>query len=272
MAEEHSEIKHEDKVEHKESHQEHEEIEHRHYSGHSGTIVTVILVIMTVMVAYSLFQINSLNNKMKLLGAVTGAGGKPEIDFYVMSYCPYGNIAEEAIEPVFQLLGDKAEFNPHYVVYSNYRGGGPDFCIDENSLYCSMHGVQEMNQDIRELCVNKHLGIKDYFRFVLAMNQQCTSQNADTCWEGVAKQLGLDIDKIKKCQEEEALQIAAEELALNQQLGVSGSPTIFVNGKSYNGQRTPAGYLQALCNEFTVKPAACSQQLASETQTASGSC
>ena len=59
---------------------------------------------------------------MKSLG-VTAGDNKPQIDFYVMSYCPYGNQAEEAIEPVYNLLKNKADFKPHYVFYSNYQGG-----------------------------------------------------------------------------------------------------------------------------------------------------
>ncbi|MBU2561597.1 MAG: GILT family protein [Nanoarchaeota archaeon] len=193
----------------------------------------------------------------KLTG-VTKGDNKPQIDFYVMSYCPYGNIAEEAIEPVYQLLRDKAEFNPHYVIYSNYGGGGPQYCMDAGSKYCSMHGVQEMNQGIRELCVDKYMGIDAYFKFVLEMNRKCNYQNADSCWEGVAKSLKLDTAKIKECEASEGETIAAAELELNKALGVQGSPTVFVEGAAYNGARAPAGYAQALCAGFETAPGECS--------------
>jgi hypothetical protein len=87
-------------------------------------------------------------NALKEKGITLG-DNKPQIDFFIMSYCPYGNQAEIAIEPVFQLLGDKVDFNPHYVVYANYGGGGTDYCMD-NGNYCSMHGIQELHQDIRK--------------------------------------------------------------------------------------------------------------------------
>ncbi len=193
----------------------------------------------------------------KLTGVNKG-DNRPQIDFYVMSYCPYGNMAEEAIEPAYQLLKGKAEFNPHYVIYSNYRGGGPQFCLDDEDQYCSMHGVQELNQGLRELCVDKHLGIDAYFRFVLEMNKKCNSNDADTCWEPVAKGLGLDVKKIKDCEADEWEDILAEELALNKALGVSGSPTVFVEGVAYSGPRNAAGYAQALCPAFTTAPDGCS--------------
>jgi len=33
---------------------------------------------------------------------------KPQVDFYVMSYCPYGNQAEEIVYEVYNVLGDEA--------------------------------------------------------------------------------------------------------------------------------------------------------------------
>jgi mRNA-degrading endonuclease HigB of HigAB toxin-antitoxin module len=40
---------------------------------------------------------------------------KPELGFYVMSFCPYGNQMETILKPVFDLIGDKADIRPHYI-------------------------------------------------------------------------------------------------------------------------------------------------------------
>ena len=201
---------------------------------------------------------------------VTKGDNRPQIDFYVMSFCPYGNQAEEAIEPVYQLLKGKADFNPHYVVYANYAGVGPNYCIDAESKYCSMHGVHEMNQDLREHCVNKYMGTTKLFEFMLAMNSECNAQNADECWQGVAEELGLDSAKIASCQKNEGLTFAKEDSELNSILGVQGSPTVFIDGEPYNGARDSAGYAQALCAAFDDAPAECDDLSAfgSETPTA----
>ncbi|MBW2997445.1 hypothetical protein KY349_03860 [Candidatus Woesearchaeota archaeon] len=198
--------------------------------------------------------------EMEELTGVKKGDNKPQIDFYVMSYCPYGNIAEEAIEPVYQLLKEKADFNPHYVIYSNYQGGGPQYCLDEEDKYCSMHGVQELNQGLRELCVHEYMGDAAYFEFVLEMNQKCSYQNADTCWEPVAESLNLDTEKIKDCEANEWEDILSEELALNAALGVRGSPTVFVEGEAYAGARAPSGYAQSLCAGFETAPGECSSE------------
>ena len=188
---------------------------------------------------------------------VTKGDNKPQIDFYVMSYCPYGNQAEEGIEPVYQLLKNKADFNMHNVIYSNYASGYPEYCLDEESKYCSMHGVQELNQGIRELCVDKYMGSGKMIDFMMAMNKACNSGNADTCWTGVAEKLDLDVDKIETCEAQEGMVMVKKDQELNQLLGVQGSPTIFVDGAPYNGGRDPAAYAAALCGAFEDAPAEC---------------
>lgn len=200
-------------------------------------------------------------------------GEKPQIDFFVMSYCPYGNIAEEAISQVYDLLGDKVKYVPHYVIYSNYAGGGQSYCLDSANKYCSMHGIQELNQDIREICVYEQSGINKYFEFVKAMNAKCNANNADACWSNVAKGLNLDIAKIALCEKDKGIEYSAKELGLNSLLSVRGSPTTFINGVQYNGARDATGYQTALCEQFETAPEECNELIASQSTTVpAGSC
>jgi hypothetical protein len=121
-----------------------------------------------------------------------------------------------------------------------------------------MHGIQELNQNVREICVNKYNGTKEWFDFVIAMNAKCSAANADTCWKKVAESVGLDTEKIATCEKNEADAILASELELNTLLSVSGSPTIFVEGAQYQGDRSAAGFQQALCSAYDgKKPAGC---------------
>jgi hypothetical protein len=199
------------------------------------------------------------------IGVVTG-DNKPQIDFFVMSFCPYGNVAEEAIEPAYQLLKGKADFIPHYVIYENYGNE----CL-ENGAYCSMHGAQELNQDIREICVYKKLGIEKYFQFVLAANKKCTASNADSCWEDVAKGVGIDTQMVKDCQQNEAISLLAPEKALGNKLGVQGSPTVFIDGEKAS-VGTPDAVKSALCAAFETAPSECGSALSATAQAASGNC
>jgi len=191
---------------------------------------------------------------------------KPQVDFFVMSYCPYGNQAEELLKPVYDKLKGQAYFKPHYVIYDQ----GQDCYTDEDGTkLCSLHGGAELNQDIRELCVYNEYGEEEWFAFALAMNEQCNAQNADTCWEDVAQQVGLDVDKIKQCFDENKITYARQEYELNKLLGVTGSPTLFFEGEQYNGPRSSNAFLAALCNGFDERPAACDEALEETTTTTS---
>jgi len=225
-----------------------------------GVIALLLLfnVYATIQLSNKIDFFDPTTTKTKQMKVVEQGAKDVTIDFYMMSYCPYGNQAEEGLEPVFQAMKNDVTFRPRYVWYENYKGGGPSYCVDEGSQYCSMHGVQEGNQNIRELCVYKYTGADEFFEFALAMNKQCSSSNADTCWEGVADSLGLDTDKIKQCEADESIELAAIDKKDGDVLGVRGSPSVFINNKQYNGQRTPEGYKQAICAEFADPPESCS--------------
>lgn len=195
----------------------------------------------------------------------------PLVQLFVMSFCPYGNQAEEALMSVAGLLKDKANIEPHYVIYSNYQGGGSNYCLDKENKYCSMHGISELNQDVREACVFKYQ--KDrVWDFINEINNTCGVQNVDACWEGAAKKLGINVGKIKTCQQSEGLSIAAKELELDQKYDISGSPQMIINGKEYNGARTSEAFKNAICSAFNSKPQECSQTLSNESGSISGGC
>jgi hypothetical protein len=212
------------------------------------------------------------NAHMESLGIKTG-DNRPQIDFFVMSYCPYGNIAEEAIFEAYPEVKDSVDFNPHYIYYSGYGGGGPEYCLDENDVYCSMHGIQELNQGIRELCVKNEYGIDAWFDFAIAANDQCNYENVDECWEGVAQSLGYDVNTIATCEATQGLTLAEEDFKLTQLYGAQGSPAVYIDGVEYQGPRSGDGYLQSICEGFEDAPAICDKDfnVAVPTQTAAPS-
>ena len=196
----------------------------------------------------------------------------PNVKLFTMSFCPYGNQAEEAMHPVAELLKDKVDVEPHYVIYNNYRGGGPQYCLDEENKYCSMHGIQELNQDVRELCVYKYQKDK-FWDFVMKINEKCSAEDVDSCWEAIAEEQGIDTEQIKSCQQNEAMDILKTEAELNTQYGVKGSPTLVINDATYNGGRTSEAYKQAVCSAFTAEPGECSEALSESASSApTGGC
>lgn len=211
---------------------------------------------------------------------------KPKVDLFVMSYCPFGNQSEDLIMPVVDLLKDKIDIELHYVIYDHYETGYPDYCLDEESLYCSMHGVEEVNQNIRELCVQKYQPDK-LWSFVEEVNSQTTAKDIEEKWENIASFIGVDIGKIQDCQNNESLDLLKQEVNLTNQkypvqdpkehrsqeeIQISGSPTLVINGMVYDGERSSNGYKEAICSAFNNLPAECSQELTDSGSAPAGMC
>ena len=277
------------------------------YSGYSISQKTVSTSIPTNAVVYSVTQTK-----------------RPELKFFVMSFCPYGNQMEDTLRPVFDLLGSNADFTPHYIfdrisdlpTFCQARSGDaaqcpqyvqnkyfPDIaicqktinqnvtkCLDEKAyikssngtLYSSLHGRQEGNQNVRELCAWKQVGDnrKTWWDFVGLINKNCNSDNADTCWEQQGKQAGLDTNKITECFNKEAFNLIEKEIEATTKYKVTGSPTILVNDVDFPPEsaytqdgkgslvidkkiatqdkyRTPNVIKEALCASFNKAPSAC---------------
>lgn len=197
---------------------------------------------------------------------------KPSVQLFTMSYCPYGNQAEATMKPVVDLLGDAVTVEPHYVIYENYQGGGPTYCIDPNSKFCSMHGAAELNQDLRELCIFNNQRAK-FWAYLEKVNADCTVSNIETCWKTAADAVSVNTAQVESCFKTNSLTYAQAEKDLGAKYNVTGSPTLVINGVTYEGDRTADAYKTAICSAFNTPPSACSTVLSSTTSaTSSGGC
>lgn len=238
----------------------------------------------------------------------------PEVKFFVMSFCPYGNQAEAGLKPVFELLREKVNWQPVYIVsdakksceqrcansvYDQDRcqqlvdaGQVPDMdtckkyfpyndeetCLKENcqSLkegeLTSLHGEQELNQDVREICAWNLSEQKKWWDFIEKVNANCDSTNADSCWEKQAEEVKIDVAKIKDCQNNQAGALLEKEMAETERYQVSGSPTVFINDTLYQGGRAPEDYKLAICAGFTQAPPECETVLGQQTEAPVGGC
>ncbi len=184
---------------------------------------------------------------------------RPQAQLFLMSFCPYGNQTEEIMMPVVDLLKESADIIPRYIVSKT------------GDSYSSLHGEQELNQDVRELCVYKYQPEK-FWNFLKEVNANCTYENADTCWTGPARKAGIDINKISQCQKQEFETLLDQQIALTTQYSVSGSPTLLINETSYTGSRTAEDFKQAICSAFNNPPKECSTTLEEEAKGAQGGC
>jgi glutaredoxin len=135
-----------------------------------------------------------------------------------------------------------------------------------------MHGLAELREDIRQMCIDKYYPADVWWAYVSYVNANCSLADIGSCWLDAAAAAGIDIDEITTCLNDEGEDLAAAELALNDRYGVRGSPTIFINGERYAGGRSPEDLKQAVCSGFSSPPDECGQMLSTTVATASGSC
>ncbi|MDI6737306.1 MAG: hypothetical protein QME12_02200 [Nanoarchaeota archaeon] len=194
------------------------------------------------------------NEQLKSMGITLG-DNKPTLNLFVMSQCPYGVMAEQALWPVIELLGDKLDFQLDFIVSENAGG-----------TFNSLHGQPETDENIRQLCARK-LDDEKYLDYIACQNEDY--KNVGTNWEKCAVRAGIDKTTLKTCSEgaegKALLSASAKKAAM---FGASGSPTIVIDGESYNGVRTPAAFQAAICSMFETAPAECGTVLASVAGTA----
>lgn len=189
---------------------------------------------------------------------------KPEVTLFVMAGCPYGVQAEQAFAPVMKALGDTVAFTPRYIIYPNFNGGGPSNCIDKDNKYCSMHGVDEAKEGVRQICIWKEQNAK-WWDYVSKFNEKCASNfgpETTTCAKGVAKEVGVNFAMVEDCYKQQATALLEEEVKVAKDSQAQGSPTILINGSLYEGGRSPNDILTAICSGFSKKPEACNTKLA----------
>ncbi|MGA2918775.1 DsbA family protein [Methanoregula sp.] len=191
---------------------------------------------------------------------------RPEADLYVMAFCPYGTQAETAMGPVEDLLGSKADIRIRYI--TTISGNTTDSVQ-------SLHGKAEAQEDLRQVCINQ-----DYpgqlWNYVKLFDEQCYPQRGnetafEACQQNVTSALNMDAAKITSCAtgSDGLALLKADEMDAGAN-GISGSPTLLVNGVEYSGARTPEAYKEAICNSFDTAPSECTTTLSNATTTNSG--
>jgi predicted secreted acid phosphatase len=184
----------------------------------------------------------------------------PNAELYIWSYCPYGVTALAPFADVAVTVGDKANFSA--------------------IMYYDGHGAYETQQNKIQACIQE-LDKESYWayaaKFVSDIYPKCGASKDVTCDLDestlLMNSLGIDSNAVLECVENEGEALIAAHSAKAQALGVTGSPTLVVNGtKVTNVARTANGFLGAVCSGFLQTPEACSTVLNDEAGAVAGSC
>ena len=166
-------------------------------------------------------------NLEELLASRIARMGKPTLELFVMSYCPYGVQAEEKIIPIVKAFGDKIDFKLQFIAQEKEAPSAQDI-----TPFTSLHGYPEVAENIRQLLISKEYPDL-YLDYIL-----CRGKKLDKSWEDCADKLGIDVAKIQALFDSpEAEQLFRENIRRAAELGVRASPTIFVDNHKFRANQ-----------------------------------
>ena len=196
---------------------------------------------------------------------------RPSVELFVMSFCPFGVQAENAMEPVVNLFGTKADIRVRYIASVNGT------TVDSIK---SLHGLTEAKEDLRQLCIAKYYP-QELWPYLMDFDKNCQDasiRKSDAafiaCGVNATSKVGIDNQKIDTCAYgSEGLALLRADEVITKGYKITGSPTIMINGQKYSGLRTADAYKQRICDYFETPPAECSVNLSAQAAAASsGTC
>ena len=154
---------------------------------------------------------------------------KNQVEVFVMSQCPYGVKAIDAMKEVLQNFGKSIKFDVHYIADEVPAGKKCPRGRDAYMGFCALHGKSEVEENIRQLCAKKYYGNNNkYLDYIWCRNKNYRSNE----WKACAKETGINVAKIEKCStSDEGKKLHSEDIKIAKALGASGSPTWLANNR-----------------------------------------
>ncbi len=166
-------------------------------------------------------------NLEELLASRIARVGKPTLELFVMSYCPFGVQAEEKLIPIVKEFGNKIDFKLQFIAQEKEAPSAQDI-----TPFTSLHGYPEVAENIRQLLIAQEYPDR-YLDYIL-----CRGKKLDKSWEDCADKLGIDVTKIQELFDSpEAKQLFRENIKRAAELGVRASPTILVDGHKFRANQ-----------------------------------
>ena len=166
-------------------------------------------------------------NLEELLASRIARVGKPTLELFVMSYCPFGVQAEEKLIPIVKEFGNKIDFKLQFIAQEKEEPSAQDI-----TPFTSLHGYPEVAENIRQLLIAQEYPDR-YLDYIL-----CRGKKLDKSWEDCADKLGIDVAKIQKLFDTpEAEQLFRGNIKRAAELGVRASPTILVDGHKFRANQ-----------------------------------
>ena len=166
-------------------------------------------------------------NLEELLTSRIARVGKPTLELFVMSYCPFGVQAEEKIIPIVKKFGNKIDFKLQFIAEEKEAPSPQDI-----TPFTSLHGYPEVAENIRQLLIAREYP-NQCLDYIL-----CRGKKLDKSWEACAEKLGMDVAKIQALFDApEAEELFRANIKRAAELGIRASPTVFVDGHTFRANQ-----------------------------------
>ena len=176
----------------------------------------------------------------------------PVVELFVWSYCPYGIQMQGPFNEVAALLKGAADFR----IVPFHDG----------------HGAYENQQNKIELCIQE-LEPEKFVQYsekvVSEIYPACQADGTEKCDKDasikVMNSLSIDSAKIFDCVAQRGAELFDESRAVAVQYGVTGSPTVIINGTKVDVARNAEALKTVVCEAMLTPAAACGQVLGDTT-------
>jgi len=180
---------------------------------------------------------------------------KSNLQVFIMSDCPYGRKAVEALYENVNNFGDSMDYEVHYIA------------SEAGTSFNSLHGQYEVDEDIIQLCVFEN-SPDEWLEYIYCRS---TKGVKGVDWKTCATETGVDVDAVTACfNDGTGADLLREDIKIAEGLGVSASPTWLTNNR-YKFSGIDAETIKSnICqhNDLT----GCSNTLSGSTGAPSGSC
>jgi thioredoxin 1 len=179
---------------------------------------------------------------------------QPMLSAFVVSRCPFGLQMQRIMANITDMIPEAARY-----MEVRYIGSAL-----ENGTITSMHGEQEAQENLRQICIREEQSDK-YWDYVRCYMKEGKSEEC-------LKFASVDADKLGSCMEDtgRGSAYAREDFAQASKYGITGSPTMVMGGKvvyesdfstNTTNSRSPEALKELLCCGFDKEPDFCEKQL-----------
>ncbi len=149
------------------------------------------------------------------------------LEIFIMSHCPFGPEVVNQLVAVQRegKIDKKIKIAIHYIA-SLVKGPKSGVQKSDQLTFQSLHGIAEVEEDMRQLCIKKYYPDK-FFGYLLLRNRNIKS----TLWERPAIESMIDPALIRVCLYREGDELLNDNIQRANELKISASPTYLWENK-----------------------------------------